>query len=260
MDGNTVLLATVGDPVSQVQTPVRMPPLFEARAINATWVPLHVHPDNLQVIVAMLRGVENFRGCNITVPHKVAMMALVDHLTPRAEVSGGVNLVRREQDGSLTGDMLDGLGFVRGLEAAGRSVRGRIAWLVGTGGAGAAIAAALCEAQIDTLVLTDTAANRAEATAERLAFKFPAVQISTTKQQPQALDFAINATPLGLRPDDPRPFEVAGLPNDAVVCDIIMKPARTRLLEAAENRGLATHPGEPMLTAQMPLYLEFFGL
>jgi shikimate dehydrogenase len=260
MDGDTLLLATVGDPVAQVQTPARMPALFAERGVNATWVPLHVTPANLGIVAAMLRGVENFRGCSVTVPHKVAMMALVDTLTPRAILSGGVNLVRREKDGRLTGDMVDGLGFVRGLEAAGRSVEGQVAWLVGTGGAGAAIAAALCESGVGALYLTDRSPARAEAAAERLAPRFPAVQVTTTDRQPKALDYAINATPLGLLADDPLPFAVDTLPEAAVVCDIVMKPARTRLLAAAENRGLAAHPGAPMLSAQMPLYLEFFGL
>ena len=260
MDGSTLLLATVGDPVAQVQTPARMPGLFVEHGINATWVPLHVTAPHLPVVAAMLRQVENFRGCSVTVPHKASMMTLVDRLTPRAMLAGGVNVVRREADRTLTGDMVDGLGFVRGLEEAGHAVRGKDAWLVGAGGAGAAIAAALCEAGIRRLWLTDVARERAEAVAERLRPHFPEVRVAARDGQPGAMDYAINATPLGLRPDDPLPFAMGGLPATTVVCDIIMKPARTALLEAAEVRGLATHPGAPMLTAQMPLYLAFFGL
>jgi shikimate dehydrogenase len=260
MDGSTLVLATVGDPVVQVQTPGRMPELFAERNINATWVPLHVKAANLPVIVAMLRQVENFRGCSITVPHKVAMMALVDRPTPRALVSGSLNLVRREADGTLTGDMVDGLGFVRGLAATGRNVAGKEAWLVGTGGAGAAIAAALCESGIGCLWLKDAVSGRAEELADRLQHHFSEMRIGVSDRQPDRIDYVINATPLGLRPDDPLPFDISGLPASAVVCDIIMKPARTALLQAAEALGLATHPGTPMLTAALPLYLEFFGL
>ena len=207
-----------------------------------------------------LREVENFRGCSVTVPHKTAMMALVDTLTPRAVLSGGLNLVRREPDGRLAGDMVDGLGFVRGLEEAGHHVQGKAAWLVGTGGAGAAIAAALCEAGIGRLCLKDVALDRAEAAAQRLREHFPDIDIVAALEQPDAVDYAINATPIGLKPGDPLPFQVTGLPRGTVVCDIIMKPAVTRLLEAASAQGLATHPGAPMLSAQMLLYLEFFGL
>ena len=260
MDGNTIVLATVGDPVAQVQTPVRMPELFAARGINATWVPLHITPANLAVLPAMLRGIENFHGCSVTVPHKMAMLALVDRATPRAVLSAGLNLVRREADGTLTGDMVDGLGFVAGLAEAGHSVRGKSAWLVGAGGAGAAIAAALCEAGVARLWVQDADPPRARLVADRLAPAFPAIQVLAVQAPPAAPDFAINATPLGLRPDDPLPFFVAGLPDNAVVCDIVMKPAITPLLRSAGARGLAIHPGAPMLTAQMPLYLEFFGL
>ncbi len=260
MDGSTLLLATVGDPVAQVQTPARMPELFAARGINATWVPLHVTAANLPVVAAMLRGIENFRGCSVTVPHKAAMMALVDVLPPRGVLSGGLTRGRRVPDGRLTGDMVEGLGFVRGLEAAGRRVAGKTAWLVGTGGAGAAIAAALCEAGIGRLHLTDVAPERAAAATARLRAHFAGIEVVAATAPPDAVDYAINATPLGLRPSDPLPFTVDNLPATAVVCDIIMKPARTALLAAAEARGLATHPGAPMLSAQMPLYLEFFGL
>lgn len=260
MDGSTLLLATVGDPVAQVKTPARMPALFAERGVNAAWVPLHVTPANLPVVTAMLRGVENFRGLSVTVPHKTAIMQLVDTVTPRATAAGGANLVRREADGTLTGDMVDGVGFVRGLHAAGLDPRGGRVWLVGAGGAGAAIAAALCEAGVGHLWLQDVSRDRSEMVAARLRAHYPGVPVGVTGKMPDGAGYAINATPLGLRPDDPAPFAVDGLPPGAVVCDIIMEPARTALLAAAEARGLRTHPGAPMLTAQMPLYLEFFGL
>lgn len=259
MDGSTMLLATIGDPVAQLQTPSRMPQLLAERGINATWLPLHVTPRNLPVATAMVREIENFLGFSVTVPHKTAMMALVDKLTPRALLSGSLNLVRREPDGTLLGDMVDGLGFVRGLTEAGHRVQDSDVWLVGTGGAGSAIAAALCEAGVRSLCLTDIAAERAGSVVERLRNHFPSIEVTATSRRPEAPDFAINATALGLRPNDPLPFQVEGLPLATVVCDIIMKPANTKLQAAAAALGMRTHPGAPMLSAQMPLYLEFFG-
>jgi len=88
--------SSVGDPVTQVQTPVRMPPLWAERSIDATWIPLRIGPQQLPLLAAMLRRVENFRGRSVTVPHRVAIMALVDRLT-RAELSGSLKLVRREE-------------------------------------------------------------------------------------------------------------------------------------------------------------------
>lgn len=259
MDGSTLLLATVGDPVAQLQTPSKMPELLAERGINATWLPLHVTPRNLPVVTTMVREVENFLGFSVTVPHKVAMMPLVDKLTPRAQLSGSLNLVRRESDGTLLGDMVDGVGFVHGLTDAGYVVANSDIWLVGTGGAGSAIATALCEAGIRRLWLTDIAVERAGAVVRRLRNHFPDIDIVATSKRPEAPDYAINATALGLRPSDPLPFEVDGLPDRTVVCDIIMKPSTTKLQSTAEALGLRTHPGAPMLSAQMPLYLEFFG-
>lgn len=257
IDGSTRLFATIGDPVAQIQTPLLMPPLFAARGINATWVPMHVRPAMLPAALAMLRTVENFGGLTVTVPHKAAALALIDHPTPRARLAGSINLVRREPDGTLTGDMVDGIGFVDGLAAAGHAVAGASAWLVGVGGAGAAVAAALCERGVGHLFLTETQPARAEQLAGRLAEAYLAVAI-TVGAPSGPVDYAINATPLGMAASDPLPFDPTGLVG-SVICDVIMKPPRTRLLDVAASIGLATHEGRPMLLAQLQHYLDFFG-
>jgi shikimate dehydrogenase len=260
IDGNTLIFATPGNPVAQVRLPEVMEAVFGALGVNAVWVPMHVDPVGLGVVIQGLRTIRNFRGITVAIPYKPTVGAMLDRLTPRAQASGSVNLVRLDPDGKLLGDIVDGTGFVRGLELRGHAVKGATAWLVGVGGGGSAIAAALAEAGVKRLYMTELNKARATAIHERLAHYYPKVPIQVVDGPPGPVDFAINATPCGLEPDDPMPFDPATLSGETIVCDIIMKPPETRLLQAAQARGMRVHHGHHMLDAQIPMYLEFLGI
>jgi shikimate dehydrogenase len=261
IDGNTLLFATLGNPVSQVRLPTVMGPVFAHLGLNAVWVPMHTPDGALGAVLGTLRSVTNFRGVTVTVPHKMAVMGMVDHLSRRAEAAGTANLIRREPDGTLLADMVDGAGFVRGLKQKELSVQGSTVWVVGGGGAGAAIVAALSAGGADRIWLTEADPARASALAERVRRHYPATPVEVVGRHPPARpDFAVNATPCGLRPDDPLPFNPAELAGDVVVCDIIMKPKETALLRAARERGMHVHHGHHMLDTQIPMYLEFLGI
>lgn len=257
-DGSTLIFATVGDPVGQVVAPTLMSGRLATIGRNAIWLPIAADSDALPSVLDAVRHWRNFAGLTVTVPHKAAALELVDAVTRRAQASGGINMVRREADGRLFGDMVDGVGFVTGLAARGFDVAGRSAMLVGAGGAGAAIAAALGEAGLARLQVVDPDAGRVAALEQRLARYYSAMRIASGVD-PQ-VDLAINATPLGMRADDPLPFDPATLPSHVLVCDIIMHPAETALLARAAALGYATQPGRPMLDHQADLYLEFFGM
>jgi shikimate dehydrogenase len=260
IDGNTLIFATPGDPVAQVRLPEVMEAVFAALGVNAVWVPMHVGPEGLAAVLQGLRTIRNFRGITVAIPYKPAVGAMLDRLTPRAQASGSVNLVRLDPDGKLLGDIVDGAGFVRGLELRGHAAKGATAWLAGVGGGGSAIAAALAEAGVARLYLTELNKERASTIHERLAHYYPKTPIQVVDAPPGAVDFAINATPCGLQPEDPLPFDPATLSQKTVVCDIIMKPRETRLLQAAQARGMQVHHGHHMLDAQIPMYLEFLGI
>jgi shikimate dehydrogenase len=260
IDGNTLIFATPGNPVAQVRLPQVMEVVFRELKINAVWVPMHVDHEGLKVVVQALRTMKNFRGITVAIPHKPAIGALLDRLSLRAQAAGAVNLVRLDPDGKLSGDIVDGAGFVRGLELRGHSVRGATVWLVGVGGGGSAIAAALAEAGVGKLYLRDADPARAKAMIGRLKRHYPAISVEVSEEPPHKVDFAVNATPVGLKPDDPLPFDPALLPKSTMVCDIIMKPRETRLLQAAQARGLRVQHGQHMMDAQVPMYLEFLGI
>lgn len=260
IDGNTLIFATPGNPVAQVRLPQVMEVVFEKLGINAVWLPMHVDHEGLKVVVQALRTMRNFRGITVAIPHKPAIGAMLDKLSLRAQAAGAVNLVRLDPDGKLFGDIVDGAGFVRGLELRGHSVKGATAWLVGVGGGGSAIAASLAESGVGKLFLKDADPARVAGMMQRLNRHYPAVRVEIAEAPPAALDYAINATPCGLKPEDPLPFDPAQLPKSTMVCDIIMKPRETRLLQAAQARSMRVQHGQHMMDAQVPMVLEFFGI
>lgn len=260
IDGNTLIFATCGNPVAQVRLPQVMEVVFRELKVNAVWVPMHVDHEGLKVLMQALRTMRNFRGLTVTIPHKPAIGAMLDRLSQRAQAAGAVNLVRLDPDGKLFGDIVDGAGFVRGLELRGHSVKGATVWLVGVGGAGSAIAAALAEARVGQLFLRDADAQRVKAMIDRLKSRYPKLAVEVVEEPPAAMDFAVNATPLGLKTGDPLPFDPAQLPVSTIVCDIIMKPRETQLLQAAQARGMRVQHGQHMMDAQVPMYLEFLGI
>ncbi|MEU6077234.1 shikimate dehydrogenase [Micromonospora sp. NPDC047074] len=258
--GATRLYALLGDPIAQVRAPGLLNPVLARRGTDAVLVPVHVAPADLDQVVRGLRQMANLDGMLVTVPHKAAALALADRASERAHLAGSANALRREPDGTWTADTFDGDGFVRGLAAAGHQLSDRRACVVGAGGAGSAIAVALLDAGVAELRLSDTDPGRLETLRCRLSAAYPGRVTATARPRLADADLAVNATPLGLRPDDPPPFPVTDLPTHAVVADIIMKPAETALLAGARGRGLAAHPGEPMLAHQLDGYLAFFGL
>jgi shikimate dehydrogenase len=234
--------------------------VFEKLAVNGVWVPMHVDQAGLLAVLQGLRTIRNFRGITVTIPHKQTVVAMLDRLSLAAQASGSVNMVRLDDDGKLFGDMVDGSGFVRGLELQGYKLRDATVWLVGLGGAGSAIAAALAEAGVERLYLTEMNRERGMAVFERLDHYYPKVPIEIVKQPAGRVDFAINATPCGLKPEDPLPFDSGLLSKETVVCDIIMKPKETALIRAAESRGMRVHHGHHMLDTQIPMYLRFVNI
>jgi hypothetical protein len=162
VNGETRLLPVLGDPVKQVRAPLVWTELFRANGVNAACLPIHVAPADLAGLVTAMRGVRNLIGLIVTVPHKPAAAVLAARLLPRAERIGAVNVLRLEEDGSWTGDMLDGEGFVRGLRRAGQRLEGRRALILGAGGVGAAIASSLAGADVAAIGVARAAAGRGD--------------------------------------------------------------------------------------------------
>lgn len=260
VNGATRLYGTIGDPIRQLRMTGVMPHVFAATGVNAVWLPFEGGPELLPLMLDALTKLRNLGGFTVTIPHKTAMLDMLGRATPRARAAGSVNLVRRDPDGTLAGDNVDGVGFVRGLEAQGHRVTGASVWLVGLGGAGGAIAAALCEAGVGRLLVTEIQEMRAGKAIDRLLSHYPDVPVAEVRSPPKGIHIAINATALGLRPEDPQSFDPMTLDPDVVVADVIMSPAETPLLQRARTHGRRIHHGRHMLDHQVPLYLDWFGI
>lgn len=260
ISGTTRLYAVLGDPVAQVRAPALLNALFARLGTDAVLVPVRAAPQDLTRVVRGLQAIGNLDGMLFTVPHKAAALCLADRVSTSAAVAGSTNAMRREPDGTWSAENFDGTGFVGGLRAAGHDPAGRRVALVGAGGAGSAIAAALLSAGAARLSVTDPDTARVDALLGRLAAHWPGRASATAAPRLADAELAVNATPLGMRPGDPLPFEPGGLPDGAVVADIIMKPPRTALLDRAALLGRTAHPGTHMLDHQLDAYREFFRL
>jgi shikimate dehydrogenase len=256
VDGATQVLGIVGDPILQVRAPEVWSALFRANGINAVCIPLHVTPEDLVAFFAGVRPVKNLAGLIVTIPHKPAAVRLVDDLTPRARQVASVNVMRREPGGRWTGDILDGLGFVKGLLGSGQRVAGRRALVVGSGGVGTAIAFAVAEAGAASVHVCDRIPERAADLARRLDLAGTPSGISPAAAK--GFDLVVNASPVGMNASDPLSIDCTDLSPDAIVGDVVVHPVHTRLLLAARARGCHVQPGTVMMDNQLTAMGAFF--
>lgn len=256
-EGSTRVYAIAGDPVVQVKAPTRMNAWFARQGVNAVMVPLHIPAGRFDAVFAGIRDMQNIAGMLVTVPHKFAAAGQAERRSPAVVLTGAANALRREADGTWSAENFDGSGFVAGLCQQGKDPRGMRVLLVGTGGAGVAIALALVQAGVASLVLLDRDGGKAEHLARKLDDTYPGVARAAQAPVWRDFDLAINATPSGLEMGDPLPFDPSRLSSGAIVADIIMKPHQTRLLQLASDLGLPVHHGIHMLECQLDDYVGF---
>ncbi len=244
--GRARLFAIIGDPVGVVRSPAWWNAAFERAGLDAAFLPVEVAAADFAVAWQGLTRIRNLDGLVLTMPHKQAVLPLLDALGPMARLAGAVNTVRRRADGTWEGEMFDGEGFVAGLRAAGHEPAGMRALQIGCGGAGRAIAFALARAGVASLALSDVAPGRAGALAEAVASAFPGCPVAMGLADPAGHGLIVNATPLGLRPGDALAVEPGRLSPGQVVADVIPNPERTALLDAAAAAGCDTVSGRLM--------------
>jgi shikimate dehydrogenase len=259
ISGKTTLIAHIGWPTESFKAPMIYNPWFEKAGIDAAVVPLGVKPEDYPAALKSIFRFTNLRGALVTMPHKVVTNALVDELTPTARIAGASNAILLRPDGTLLGDQFDGAGFVRGVERKGRRLAGTRVLVSGSGGVGSAIAASLAAAGVAAMTLHDANPASSRALADRLAGHYPKLAVEVGSNDPAGHDLVVNATPLGMKPDDPLPFDVARIAPSTFVGEVVMKQEITPLLAAARAKGCQIQLGTDMLFEMIPAYLEFFG-
>jgi shikimate dehydrogenase len=227
-------------------------PSFEASGLDYLYVAMAVSPDDLAAAVDGLRAL-GFRGFNVTMPHKGAIIPFLDELDEAATISGSVNTVVVEE-GRLRGTNTDGSGFVEACKESDVSFAGARVLVVGAGGA--AIAASVLEGGVAGLRILNRSRWRAEQLRERLQRSHPRAEITVheLKEHEEAavgVDVIVNATYLGMKDEDPLPIPARCLEADIAVCDAVYRPGgETALIRLARSRNLRAVPGKRMLLYQ----------
>ncbi|MDT8901809.1 shikimate dehydrogenase [Anaeroselena agilis] len=251
--GKTRVCAVIGWPVEHSLSPAIHNAAFAAAGLDYAYIPLAVAPGGLAAAVAGFRAA-GFAGINVTVPHKVNIIPLLDALDRSAELVGAVNTVVFA-DGRATGYNTDLAGFVNSLLADGVAITGRRAMLLGAGGAARAVAWGFLEH--GAAAVTVAARDALKATAFAASFPAGAVAGCGWQGEPFAAvlgncDILVNCTPLGMYPNvnEEVPLNWAALSPGATVCDLIYTPALTGFLARARERGHQTVGGAGMLIEQ----------
>jgi shikimate dehydrogenase len=257
--GRCKVIAHIGYPTETFTAPTIYNPWFDTQGIDAVVTPLGIRPEDFPALFPALFRITTMHGALITMPYKVVVAGMVDELTATARIAGACNAVLKRPDGTLLGDMFDGSGFVRGAERKGCAIAGATALVVGTGGVGSAIAAALAASGLRAISLFDVHAPSAEALADRLRGHYPSLRITTGSPDPSGWDIVVNATPLGMKDGDPLPLDIDRVDPATFVGEVVLKEEYTPLLRAARAKGCRVQAGTDMLFEMIPAYLEFFG-
>lgn len=250
--GETKVAAVIGDPVRHSISPAIHNAAF--RACGLDWVFVAFEVPEIEVASA-LDGVRalGIAGLSVTMPHKAAVAKLVDRLTDEAAMLGAVNCVFRDGD-QLVGDNTDGDGFIRSLMAdTGFDPCGATCAVIGAGGAGRAVVAALARAGATLVSVINRSADRAAA-ASHLAGSVGSV---SPPDELGKFDLVVNATPVGMgRGSELLPVGADFLHGGQVVVDLIYDPRETHFLRLARERGAVTANGLGMLVGQAAVSFE----
>ncbi|MDA7599911.1 shikimate dehydrogenase [Alphaproteobacteria bacterium] len=258
--GASRVFGTIAYPPHHVRAPMLFNALFAERGLDNIMVPIDAPPADLAAVIAGLRKMPNFGGLAVTIPHKIALADMCDSLGAVAKITGAVNAIRFDPDGSMHGDNFDGEGFVTGLALKGHSVAGKTILMIGAGGAARAIAAAVCAAGAEKLIIVNRTVENAEALRNALVKEGNHHQsIAQDSHDGSGVDIIINTTSLGLKPGDDLPLALDHVDDNTLIADIIMIPEQTAWLLAAEQRGLEIHYGRHMLDCQIELIGSFIG-
>ncbi len=251
-------VALIGNPLKRRHSAVIHNAAFAAHGIDATYELRSIDPDDLGPFFTDARQ-PDWLGFGITAPYKQVAMGYIDEVEQGAMVIGAVNNGVRLKDGSLVGFNTDASGFIAAVGSTGVSVAGRRAVVVGAGGAARAVVWALLNAGVESVFVANRTPGRARELAESLSPYGTVVPGSLDDPSlATALDsaaIAVNATTVGMTTHTVA-FDVAGLPDGALVFDLVYVPPDTPLVRAAAARGLDVCNGMEMLVRQGEIAFE----
>ncbi|MDH5202021.1 MAG: shikimate dehydrogenase [Nitrospirota bacterium] len=253
LSGKTKITGLFGYPVEHTLSPAMHNAAFDELGIDYCYVAFPVHPDSLKDAVRSIRAL-NLSGVNITIPHKEKVIPFLDKVDEEASFIGAVNTIVNSQ-GKLVGYNTDGRGFIQSLSESGISLEGKIVLVLGAGGASRAISYYLCQKAVE-LIVCDIDRGKTENLIQDLKKIRDNISSVDTIVNAERYDIIINATPLGLKNEDPLPLHTSLLNPNQTVCDLIYK--KTQLLQDASQKGCTTLNGLGMLLWQGAFAFELW--
>ena len=246
------IVCCLGQPVAGNPTQFMLERAFRAARLDWRYLTLEVSPENLAAAVAGMRAL-GFKGGNITIPHKVAVIEHLDGLSQAAELMGAVNCINRDGD-QLLGENTDGKGFVQSLKEQ-IDPQGKQVVLFGAGGAARAIGVELGLSGVEHITVVNRSEQRGQELVDLLNQK---VEVHSDLiiwdgdyQIPEETEVVINATSIGLGDAAARvPVDTSTLTSEMVVADVVFNPPQTQFLSEAATRGCRTIDGLGMLVNQ----------
>ncbi|AJS57643.1 shikimate dehydrogenase [Paenibacillus sp. IHBB 10380] len=259
-NGDSMLLAVIGDPIRHSKSPAMHNAALAALGIEGEYWPLHVVRDDLGHAINQIKKL-GFRGINVTIPHKIEVMAYLDIIDDSAHIIGAVNTIVNN-NGVLTGYNTDGIGYVRSLkDEAMADLCGKRIMVLGAGGAARGIIHALSQEDPETLII----ANRSEDKAIQMENEWKSlvsirgISMDKVSSYLPDMDVIINTTSVGMYPHiSAVPIDPDGIPSGIVVSDLIYNPLNTELLKRSQDRGCIIHGGLGMFVNQGAYALEYW--
>ncbi|MBW7997241.1 MAG: shikimate dehydrogenase [Candidatus Glassbacteria bacterium] len=269
ISGVTRVLGVIGDPVEHSLSPLLHNFVLDKLNLDYRYLPFHVRADQAGSVGEAMRTL-GLAGLNVTIPHKETLYGQVEVLSDEADAVGAVNTVGWDDTGRLAGHNTDVAGFEKSLEIRGLLSRleGANTVVLGAGGAARAVLYAMARNGVSRVSIVNRTQSRAEDLAGWFSYRFPSitlevVPVGETRDLANTLadtSVTVNVTPRGMAPrvgESPLPDGVLP-PEGSVVYDTIYTPARTRLLECAEQAGCETVNGLDMLIIQGMESLEWW--
>jgi shikimate dehydrogenase len=262
MNNTFIMAGVMGWPVAHSRSPVIHNYWIDHYKLSGAYGLFPVEPNQLETAIRGLKAL-GLAGCNITIPHKIEAMKLVDWVDPLAQRMGAINTIVVQENGALHGFNNDGFGFIESLKAQ------RSDWtadhgpivILGAGGAARAIVASLIDAGAKEIRLLNRTRHKADALAEEFATFVTSYDWSERAESLIGCALVVNTTSLGMHGQSPLEINLHQLPSDALVCDVVYVPLETPLLASARQRGNTVVNGLGMLLHQArPAFKAWFGV
>lgn len=255
VSNKTRLCCVIGHPIDKSLSPIMHNEAFRAKGLNYVYLAFDVDTSRLKEAVEGLRALK-VKGFNVTMPHKVAILNLLDRINEGASLVGAVNTVVND-DGELIGYNTDVNGIISALEAKVRSLKGLKALLIGAGGAARACIVALVSKGCKEIIIMNRTFDKAKLMAEDLGkklkmnYNLEELSMNSLKKAINSVDILMNATPIGTYPNlDESIVPQELIKKDMVVFDAVYNPKKTKLIRDAEKMGAKVIPGYEMFVGQ----------